>query len=78
MRKQTSHFALRIPAALAAHGALGFSALMVATDAPNNQILSRHLRRLHREGRVDRQILPTFPPRVLYRLTDKSGDRADE
>ena len=69
MRKHPSRFAERITATLADHGVLGFSALMVATAAPNNQILSRNLRRLRREGRVSRTVLSTPPPRVLYALT---------
>jgi hypothetical protein len=44
MRKHPSRFAERITAALADHGVLGFNGLMVATAAPNNQILSRNLR----------------------------------
>ena len=70
MRKRTSLFAERITAALADRGTLGFNGLMVATAAPNNQILSRNLRRLRRDGRVSRTVLPTSPPRVLYALAD--------
>jgi DNA-binding HxlR family transcriptional regulator len=69
MRKHPSRFAERITATLADHGVLGFSALMTATQAPNNQILSRNLRRLRREGRISRTVLATTPPRVLYALT---------
>ena len=82
MRKRPPRFDERIAASLAEHGVLGFSALLVATQAPNNQILSRNLRRMRRDGRVDRTVLPTYPPRVLYRLTDssetKSGNRLSE
>jgi hypothetical protein len=79
MRKNASRFAERITAALADRGVLGFSQLMVATTAPNNQILSRNLRRLRRDGRISRTVLATTPPSVLYALADlsesKSGDR---
>jgi DNA-binding HxlR family transcriptional regulator len=79
MRKHTSRFAERITATLADHGVLRFGELMVATAAPNNQILSRNLRRLRRDGRISRTVLSTTPPRVLYALVDpaeaKSGDR---
>lgn len=70
MRKRLSPFYERITATLADYGTLGFSALLIASGAPNNQILSRNLRRLRREGRVVRTVLPTTPPRVLYALAD--------
>ena len=79
MRKHPSRFAERVISTLADHGVLRFGELMVAVPAPNNQILSRNLRRLRREGRVTRTVLPTTPPRTLYALADqsesKSGDR---
>jgi DNA-binding HxlR family transcriptional regulator len=74
MRKCPSRFAERITATLADHGVLRFGELMVATAAPNNQILRRNLRRLRREGRVNRTVLPTTPPRVLYSLVDQSAE----
>jgi DNA-binding HxlR family transcriptional regulator len=72
MRKHSSRFAERITTQLADHGVLSFNGLMVATAAPNNQILSRNLRRLRRDGRISRTVLPTSPPRVLYALEDPS------
>ena len=44
MRKRLSPFYERITATLADYGTLGFSALLIASGAPNNQILSRTLR----------------------------------
>jgi DNA-binding HxlR family transcriptional regulator len=79
MRNQRPRFDERIAACLKESGTLGFAALLTATAAPSNQTLSRNLRRMRREGRVERTILPTYPPRVLYRLVDpaeaKSGNR---
>ena len=72
MRKHPSRFAERITATLADHGVLSFNGLMVATAVPNNQILSRNLRRLRRDGRASRTVLPTSPPRVLYARADPS------
>ena len=82
MRKNKPRFDERIAACLNEHGTLGFAALLTAAAAPSNQTLSRSLRRMRREGRVERTVLPTYPPRVLYRLTDssetKSGNRLAE
>jgi DNA-binding HxlR family transcriptional regulator len=79
MRKHPSRFAERITATLADRGVLSFNGLMVAIPAPNNQILSRNLRKLRRDGRISRTVLPTTPPKVLYALADPSevtlGDR---
>ena len=49
---------------------MGFSTLMTASGINSSQAVSRGLRKLRREGRVDRTVLPTYPPRVLYRLVD--------
>ena len=75
MRKHSPRFAEQSIATLADRGVLIFNGLMVATAAPNNQILSRNLRRLRRDGRVSRTVLPTTPPRVLYALADPAEAR---
>jgi DNA-binding HxlR family transcriptional regulator len=77
MRKHSSRFAERITATLADRGVLSFNGLMVATAAPNNQILSRNPRRLRREGGISRTVLPTTPPTTRYQLADPpEGDRS--
>ena len=76
MRKHLPRFAERITSTLADQGVLSFNGLMVATAAPNNQILSRNLRRLRRDGAVTRTVLPTSPPRVLYALADPSETKS--
>ena len=67
----------RITACLSEHGTLGFAALLQASAAPSNQTLSRNLRRMRREGRIERQVLPTYPPRVLYRLVDQAATKME-
>ena len=72
MRHHRPRYDERIAKTLAEHGALGFSTLMTASGINGSQAISRGLRKLRREGRVDRTVLPTFPPRVLYRLIDRA------
>lgn len=80
MRKCRSPYDARIAKTLSERGPLGFSALMAATQAPSNQTLSRNLRRMLREERIEREVWPTFPPKVTYRIVDraetKPGDLA--
>jgi DNA-binding HxlR family transcriptional regulator len=74
MRKHPPRYVERIEKTLAEHGVLGFSALMTASGINSSQAVSRGLRKLRREGRVDRTILPTFPPRVLYQLIEQRDE----
>jgi DNA-binding HxlR family transcriptional regulator len=68
----------RIVKALSENGELGFAAVMNAAGITSNQAASRGLRRLRREGRVARTVIASYPPRVLYRLTEATEVKAAE
>jgi DNA-binding HxlR family transcriptional regulator len=72
MRNSPTRFEQRVVTCLKEHGALGFSALRMATDAPNNPLLARTLARMRRAGRVVRHVHPTTPPTTSYTLPDRS------
>jgi DNA-binding HxlR family transcriptional regulator len=78
MRHHRPRYDERIAKTLAEHGVLGFSTLMTASGINSSEAVSRGLRKLRREGRVDRTVLPTYPPRVLYRLVDPSEAKPAE
>src|SRR6218665_1067433 len=46
-----------------------FSALRRQIPDVSQKMLTQTLRLLHRDGLVDRQVFPTVPPSVSYRLT---------
>jgi DNA-binding HxlR family transcriptional regulator len=43
----------------------------------SDRLLSERLKDLEAEGIVERQVIPTTPVRVVYRLTDKGRSLAD-
>ena len=55
--------------ALQTHGTLRFGALKRAIPGVSNRLLSERLRRLAAAGLVDREVVPTIPPQVSYRLS---------
>jgi DNA-binding HxlR family transcriptional regulator len=78
MRHHRPRYDERIAKTLRENGELGFVAIMNASGITSSQAASRGLRRLRREGRVERQIIASYPPRVLYRLTDTTELKAAE
>ncbi len=50
---------------------LGFGDLRKALPWISSRVLSTKLKRLETHGLVHREVLPTRPPRVEYRLTDR-------
>ncbi len=51
-------------------GSHRFSELLGALPDISQRMLTKTLRKLEREGFVDRTVTPTIPPRVDYALTD--------
>ncbi|MFC9648607.1 winged helix-turn-helix transcriptional regulator [Streptomyces sp. NPDC056937] len=49
---------------------LRFNELRTAVDGISHKMLTQTLRRLERDGVVDRTVYATVPPRVEYRLTE--------
>jgi DNA-binding HxlR family transcriptional regulator len=74
MRKSPTRFELRVTDCLAKHGPLSFSAILMATDAANDQLLSRTLNRMRRHGSIVRHVHATTLPTTSYRLPDEGGD----
>jgi DNA-binding HxlR family transcriptional regulator len=74
MRNSPTRFEQRVVTCLKEHGALGFSALRMATDAPNDPLLAKTLNRMHRHGRVIRHVHATTPPTTSYRLPDEDAN----
>ncbi|MGK6324396.1 winged helix-turn-helix transcriptional regulator [Sphingomonas sp. DT-51] len=59
-------------------GALRFNELRRAVPTISQQMLTRTLRNLQRDGLVERHVEPTTPPRVSYTLTSMGHSLADE
>lgn len=57
-------------------GALRFNALRRAVPGISQQMLTRTLRALERDGLVCREVHPTTPPQVEYRLTPMGASLA--
>src|ERR1700691_2828787 len=75
-RSITSQFTLRIVRALR-NGALRFNMLERAAKAPNPMRLSRHVKKLIRDGLVERHVITLGPPAVTeYSLTPLGADLA--
>lgn len=70
-RRPTTEMWVRIDAVLQ-QGPRCFNEIGRMTDAPNAQLVARTLRRMMREGAVERRIIDARPPRSEYRLTDTS------
>lgn len=58
-------------------GPLRFNAIKRAIDGISQQMLTRALRTLERDGMVQRQVFPTVPPQVEYSLTGLGQSLAD-
>lgn len=52
-------------------GALRFNEFAQAVDGISPRMLAERLRDLEAAGLISRRVLPTSPPTVEYRLTDK-------
>ncbi|MHB1539312.1 MAG: winged helix-turn-helix transcriptional regulator [Solirubrobacteraceae bacterium] len=60
----------------AMNGALRFSEFADAIAGISPRMLAERLRDLEAAGLVQRNVLPTSPPTVEYRLTDRGGKLA--
>lgn len=60
-----------------ARGPVRFTELERAVDGVSRRMLTLTLRRLERDGLLERTVYPTVPPRVEYRLTDIAHDLTD-
>ena len=69
----TSKWAVLVLAALRT-GPLRFSALGRAIGGVSEKMLAQTLRTLESDGFLDRQVAPTTPPQVTYRLTDLGAE----
>jgi DNA-binding HxlR family transcriptional regulator len=67
---------LRIVQHLASTAAAGFSELQRVVNEPHPPIMSKHLKKLVRDGVVARVIVSTDPMRTRYQLTDLGHDLA--
>ena len=56
---------------------LRFTELRTAIEGISHKMLTQTLRRLEKNGLVERTVHPTVPPRVDYRLTEAGGDLRD-
>lgn len=56
---------------------LRFTELRAAVEGVSHKMLTQTLRRLERNGLVERTVHPTVPPRVDYRLTEAGRDLRD-
>ena len=63
--------------ALQTQGALRFGALKRAIPGVSSRLLTERLRRLAGAGLVAREMVPSVPPQVTYRLTER-GRRLGE
>ncbi len=73
-RAVTNQYTLRIVTALR-RGALRFNEIDRAINAPNQPILSKHLKKMLRDGLLVRTVIRTGPPaHVEYALTDLGRD----
>lgn len=69
-RVTTSQLSLRIVRALAAAGTLRFNELDRAANARSAPVLSKQLKRLRRDGIVERHVIKLGPPAITeYSLT---------
>ena len=76
-RSLTNAWTLRVAHALR-RGPLRFNALDRAINAPNPPMLSTHLKKMARDGLVERVVIELGPPaRVEYRLTPLGADLAE-
>jgi DNA-binding HxlR family transcriptional regulator len=57
-------------------GAVRYSDLKVGVPQISDHLLSERLKELEAEGIVDRQVTPSTPVRIEYRLTDRGRDLA--
>jgi DNA-binding HxlR family transcriptional regulator len=69
----TSKWAVLVLAALRG-GPKRFSALRRAVDGVSEKMLAQTLRTLEADGFVEREVAPTAPPQVTYRLTGLGGE----
>jgi DNA-binding HxlR family transcriptional regulator len=75
-RALTNQWTLRVAHVLR-NGPLRFNALDRAVDAPNPPMLSTHLKKMRRDGLVERHVIELGPPaRVEYSLTPLGADLA--
>jgi len=76
-RSLTNAWTLRVAHALR-RGPLRFNALDRAINAPNPPMLSTHLKKMARDGLVERVVIELGPPApVEYRLTPLGADLAE-
>lgn len=59
-------------------GPLRFNQLRRSVGGISQQMLTRTLRALERDGMVDRTVHPTVPPQVEYALTPLGGSLGDQ
>ena len=71
MRNTPTKLEQRISASLAERGELGYSELMIATQAANSPLLARTLKRMQRHGTITRTIVDAAPPHTIYSLAAK-------
>ena len=69
----TSKWAVLVIAALDA-GPMRFSALRRRIDGVSEKMLSQTLRTLEADGFLEREVAPTTPPQVTYRLSALGAD----
>lgn len=68
-----------LPVVVTLHdGPLRFNAVRRAVTGISQQMLTRTLRALERDGMVDRTVYPTVPPQVEYALTPLGRSLAEE
>jgi len=64
----TSKWALRVVRELQSE-TKRFGEIQKSLSVPSQKVLTETLRRLERNGMVDRKVYPTIPPQVEYKLT---------
>jgi DNA-binding HxlR family transcriptional regulator len=69
----TSKWAVLVLAGLEA-GPMRFSALRRRIDGVSEKMLSQTLRTLEADGFLEREVAPTTPPQVTYRLSPLGAD----
>lgn len=58
---------------LCERGEMRFGALKKLTASISQKVLTEKLRQLEKMGIVQRELIPTVPPSVSYRLTEKGN-----